>query len=130
MPVLRGVHVLVVDDDAAAREMVTAALEYCGAAVTTAASAVEARQRLAEESCDVLLVDIAMPGEDGYAFIRDIRARGLRQPAAALTAQARDVDRDQALRAGFDTHICKPVEAHPLALAVASLVEQARATIN
>ena len=126
MPVLDGVRILVVDDDAAAREMVTATLEYCGAQVAAVASAVEARRRLPGTNWDLLLIDIAMPGEDGYTLIRDIRSTGLKQ----LTAQARDIDRAQALAAGFDAHISKPVEARTLAHAVATLIGGAGATIT
>jgi CheY-like chemotaxis protein len=122
MPVLAGIRVLVVDDDPAAREMVMVALEHCGAEVAAAASAEEAREKLSAAMCDVFLIDVAMPGEDGYALIQDIRTRGVRQPAAALTAQAREADRDQALSAGFDMHIAKPVEAQALARAVAALI--------
>ena len=118
------------DDDAAAREMVTATLEYCGAQVAAVASAVEARRRLPGTNWDLLLIDIAMPGEDGYTLIRDIRSTGLKQLAAALTAQARDIDRAQALAAGFDAHISKPVEARTLAHAVATLIGGARVTIT
>jgi CheY-like chemotaxis protein len=130
MPVLAGVHVLVVDDDPAAREMVMVALEHCGAEVVSAASAEEARQVLADTTCDVFLIDIAMPGEDGYTLMREMRARGIHQPAAALTAQAREDDRDRALLAGFDVHISKPVEAHALAQAVAMLIENPREAIH
>jgi signal transduction histidine kinase/ActR/RegA family two-component response regulator len=122
MPVLNGIRVLIVDDDAGAREMVTAVLEYCGANVGSAASAAEARTALAQNACDVLLVDIAMPDEDGYTFIRRLRTDGLRQPAAALTALAHETDRVRALQSGFDVHIQKPVEPRVLAKAVASLV--------
>jgi signal transduction histidine kinase/ActR/RegA family two-component response regulator len=121
MPALGGLRVLVVDDDAGAREMVTAVLEHCGAVVEAAASAAEARSVLARNECDVLLVDLAMPGEDGYAFIRQMRADGLRQPVAALTAQAHETERARALESGFDVHISKPVEPHTLAAAVAGL---------
>ncbi len=122
MPALDGVRVLVVDDDAGAREMVTAVLEHCGAVVAAAASAAEARTALAGRECDVLLVDLAMPAEDGYSFIRRMRADGLRQPVAALTAQAQETERARALESGFDVHIQKPVAPHALALAVAELV--------
>jgi CheY-like chemotaxis protein len=122
MPALDGVRVLIVDDDAGAREMVTMALEHCGACVSSAASAAEARITLVRSACDVLLVDIAMPGEDGYTFVREMRTRGLRLPAAALTAQARETDRLRALQAGFDVHIPKPVEPRVLAQTVAGLV--------
>jgi len=127
MPSLDGVRVLVVDDDVAAREMVTAALTHCGARVASAASAAEARSALAENGCHVLLVDIAMPGEDGYALMRDLRIRGLRLPAAALTAQAHDADRVRALNAGFTVHISKPIGARDLADAVAGLARGASA---
>jgi signal transduction histidine kinase/ActR/RegA family two-component response regulator len=126
MPVLPGARVLIVDDDAGAREWTTAMLEHCGAKVDAVGSAAEARLALARASWDVFLVDIAMPGEDGYALIRDIRTAGWRQPAAALTAHARDIDRERLLDAGFDLHISKPVEARTLALAVASLLDGAR----
>jgi CheY-like chemotaxis protein len=102
--------------------MVTVVLEHCGASVTSAASGAEARDSLARRTCDILLVDIAMPGEDGYTFIRKMRADGLRQPAAALTAQAHETDRVRALESGFDVHIEKPVEPRALAEAVAALV--------
>ena len=122
MPALDGIRVLIVDDDAGAREMVTVALEYCGADVISAASAAEARSALARSVCDVLLVDIAMPGEDGYAFVRRMRSEGLRQPVAALTAQAHETERVRALESGFDVHIKKPVEPRALAKAIAALV--------
>ena len=126
MPVLDGIRVLIVDDDAGAREMVTAVLEHCGANVASAASAAEARTTLGQGACDVLLVDIAMPDEDGYTFIRRLRTEGMRQPVAALTALAHETDRVRALESGFDIHIQKPVEPRALAKAVASLVGRGR----
>jgi CheY-like chemotaxis protein len=78
--------------------------------VTSVASGAEARDSLARSTCDIVLVDVAMPGEDGYTFIRKMRADGLRQPAAALTAQAHETDRVLALESVFDVHIEKPVE--------------------
>jgi len=122
MPTLDGIHVLIVDDDAASREMATVVLKYCGASVATAASAAEARKVLTQGACDVVLVDIAMPGEDGYTFIRRMRTDGLGQPVAALTALAHATDRVRALEAGFDVHIQKPVEPRALAKTVAELV--------
>jgi len=71
----------------------------------------------------VLIVDdIAMPGEDGFTFVRRMRREGLRQPVAALTALAHETDRVRALESGFDVYIQKPVEARVLAKAVADLV--------
>jgi signal transduction histidine kinase/ActR/RegA family two-component response regulator len=122
MPVLDGIRVLIVDDDEGAREMATAVLEYCGACVSSVASAPEARNTFAQSTWDVLLVDIAMPGEDGYTFIRRMRKEGLGQPVAALTALAHQTDRARALESGFDVHIQKPVEPRALANAVAALV--------
>jgi CheY-like chemotaxis protein len=130
MPCLDGIRVLIVDDDAGAREIVTMALEHCGARVASAASAAEARSALARSACDVLLVDIAMPDEDGYTFIRNLRTEGLRQPVAALTAHAHETDRDRALAAGFDVHIGKPIEPRALARAVAALAGSIRACEN
>jgi signal transduction histidine kinase/ActR/RegA family two-component response regulator len=130
MPALDGIRVLVVDDDAGAREIVTVVLEYCGAHVASAASAAEARSALARSACDVLLVDLAMPDEDGYSFIRNMRAEGLRQPAAALTALAHETDRARALASGFDVHIRKPIEPRTLAQAVEALAGSTRACEN
>lgn len=127
MPSLDDVRVLVVDDDRSSREMVTAALEHCGAHVTAVASAADARSAVARSAYDLLLVDIAMPGEDGYALIRHLRTQGVQEPAVALTALAHDTDRDNALDAGFNVHLAKPIEAQALALAVARLVRGQRA---
>ena len=121
MPALDGTRVLVVDDDPAVRDVVTATLEYCGARVTSAQSAADARRALDSGGCDVLLVDIAMPEEDGYALVRALRAEGLSQPVAAFTAHATASDRRLATAAGFDVHITKPIEAASLARAVATL---------
>ena len=122
MPALDGVRVLVVDDESSAREMVSAVLEHCGAVVSAAASAADARTALVAGACDVLLVDLAMPEEDGYTFIRRMRTEGLRHPVAALTALAHETERVRALECGFDIHIQKPVAPHVLAQAVAELV--------
>ena len=122
LPRLDGIHVLIVDDDAASREMVRVVLEHCGANVASAASAAEARSALTQSACDVLLVDIAMPGEDGYTFVRRMRTDGFRQPVAALTAQVHETDRVRTIEAGFNVHIAKPVKPRALAAAVAALV--------
>ncbi len=121
---LQGLSVLVVDDDTETREVVAASLESCQAVVRTAASASQAFEVLQREHIDVLLADIAMPGEDGYALIRRLRALKVEAagiPAAALTALARDEDRQQALDAGFQLHLSKPIDADSLVAAVASL---------
>jgi signal transduction histidine kinase/ActR/RegA family two-component response regulator len=125
VPSLRGVTVLMVDDDQESREVVAAHLIECGAAVLTAASAREAFDLLQHQNVSVLLADIGMPEEDGYTLIRRIRALSSMHvaaiPAAALTAFARDEDRAEALEAGFQLHLPKPVDAFSLATAVATL---------
>ena len=121
---LGGISVLVVDDDAESREVVAASLQSRGAVVKTAESVAQAMSILQAERVDVLVADIAMPGEDGYALMRRLRALDARAasiPAAALTALARDGDREQALEAGFQLHLVKPVDAATLVSAVASL---------
>jgi signal transduction histidine kinase/CheY-like chemotaxis protein len=122
---LQGVEVLFVEDEPAISAVVTMALESQGAHVTAAASVKEALERLAEALPDVLLSDIAMPGEDGYSLIRKVRGlaadRGGKLPAAALTAHVRPEDRIRALQAGFHAHIRKPVDLDELTSCVARL---------
>ena len=115
---------LVVDDDDGEPARSWRRTSKRHAAVLTAASAAQAFDVLQREHVDVLLADIAMPGEDGYALIRRLRALRLTPPAipaAALTAFARDEDRQQALDAGFQLHLAKPIDADSLVAAVASL---------
>ena len=127
MPVesLEGVSVLVIDDDEQSRLVVAAYLETHRAKVITAPSASVAFDVLQHEHVDVLLADIAMPGEDGYSFIKRLRALDSPAlasiPAAALTAFARNEDRQQALQAGFQLHLAKPIDARTLVSAVATL---------
>jgi CheY-like chemotaxis protein/anti-sigma regulatory factor (Ser/Thr protein kinase) len=125
MPSLEGVRVLIVDDEADAREVMASALESCGASVVSVASAREALDALSTADVDLLLSDIAMPGEDGCELIRRIRAmpaaRLATLPAAAVTAHARDDERTRALAAGFHTHLTKPIHPAALARAVATL---------
>jgi CheY-like chemotaxis protein len=121
---LRGLTVMVVDDDDESRHVVAAHLETCDASVLTASSAAEALDLLQQHPVHVLLADIAMPGEDGYSLIRRLRALKASVssvPAAALTAFAREEDRQEALDAGFQLHLAKPVDAGSLIAAVATL---------
>jgi CheY-like chemotaxis protein len=121
---LDGLYVLVVDDDDESRHVVAAHLESCRAVVLTASSSAEALDLLQHHHVNVLLADIAMPGEDGYTLIRKLRALDVATatiPAAALTAFAREEDRQEALRAGFQLHLTKPVDAGSLIAAVATL---------
>ena len=126
---LAGVSVLVVDDDLDSRELVSISLARCGAEVRSVSSAQAALDAVAEKLPDVLLSDIEMPGMDGYALIKRIRAlppeRGGRVPAAALTAYARSEDKLNALQRGFQMHLAKPIEPAELATVVASLARRA-----
>ncbi len=128
-PALGGVSVLVVDDDPQALEYARSSLERCGASVATALSAGEARVRFASNPPDVLVSDLVMPGEDGLQLIRAIRAldsaAGRLTPAAALTGLARGDDRRQALEAGYQMHVVKPIDPNELAAAVDRLAHRA-----
>ncbi|HKQ76537.1 MAG TPA: ATP-binding protein [Blastocatellia bacterium] len=132
LPRLDGVRVLLVDDEEDARLMIADTLGDCGATVTAVASGRQAREIMADEPFDALVCDIAMPDEDGYEVIGRIRAlenqRGLsmsqRLPAIALTALARPEDRMQALEAGFQMHVAKPVEPAELVVVIKSLIRQ------
>jgi PAS domain S-box-containing protein len=121
---LEGVRVLVVDDESDARDALALVLERCGARVTVAGSAAEALAAWRREPQDVLLSDIAMPGEDGYSLIRKIaasRTDGRPVPAAAVTAYATTEDRQRALEAGYRDHLSKPVDPGALVTTVARL---------
>jgi len=126
VPRLDGIAVLVVDDESDAREIIAHALQACGARVTVAGGARDAFDVLVSTNIDVLLSDIAMPDEDGYSLIRRVRAstnsRVATIPAVAVTAHARQAERDQAFAAGFQRHLAKPVEPIDLARAVDQLV--------
>jgi CheY-like chemotaxis protein len=117
--------VLVVDDEPDARALVSRLLEDSGAHVTTAASAVEALAAIANHPPDVLVSDIGMPTEDGFALIRRLRdlppEAGGNTPAIALTAYARSEDRQRVIYAGFQMHVSKPIEPSGLITMVASL---------
>ncbi|MDR3622900.1 MAG: PAS domain S-box protein [Paludisphaera borealis] len=120
---LEGVKVLVLDDEPDARNLIRRVLSDCKAEVALASSAQEALQLVEEFGPDVIVSDVGMPDEDGYDFIRQVRAkRSPRElPAAALTAFARADDRRLALFAGFQTHVAKPVDPEELVAVVASL---------
>jgi PAS domain S-box-containing protein len=122
---LAGLRVLVVDDQADARDLIKRVLEACGAEVITASDAEEALVLVERERPDVLVSDIGMPGADGFELLRRLRRlgpdRGGRVPAVALTAFARSEDRTRALRAGFLVHVSKPVDPSELVATVASV---------
>jgi CheY-like chemotaxis protein len=125
-PPLAGVRVLVVDDEADAREVLAALLAQRGAEVRAAASAADAIALVSEWRPDVLVSDIGMPGEDGFALIGRVRALGEAGggwlPALALTAYASTEDARRALLAGFQHHLSKPVDGASLARAIAALL--------
>ncbi|HZI61529.1 MAG TPA: ATP-binding protein [Pyrinomonadaceae bacterium] len=122
---LDGLRVLLVDDEPETREIISTVVERTGAEVKTCTSAHEALTELVEWRPHVILSDIAMPDEDGYSFIGRVRSlpqnEGGNTPAAALTAYAREEDRKQALAAGYQMHIAKPIGAGQLVTMIAKL---------
>jgi len=136
MPLLQGVNLLIVDDQAEVRDLLTIMLTECGAFPQTAASGEQAMAMLANSSADrypdVLILDIAMPGEDGYAVLQQIRdkeaERGVPSaemtPAIALTAFGHTEDRLHALAAGFQMYVSKPIEPAELLVVIASILNR------
>jgi CheY-like chemotaxis protein len=124
---LEGVRVLLVEDDDDTRESYAAMLSALGVDVRAAPSAAAGLATLTEFRPQAILSDIAMPEEDGFSFIRKVRrlepARGGAVPAAALTALASDDDRQRALKAGYQLHISKPVDAVRLATVIGTLID-------
>jgi PAS domain S-box-containing protein len=125
---LDGLKVLIVDDEPDTRELLTMGLTQCGAEVKAAGSVAEALEVIITEAPDLLISDIGMPNEDGYELIRRVRElpaeSGRKMPAIALTAYARVEDRMQALRAGYQMHVPKPVELAELVAVAASLIQR------
>ncbi|HEU5133739.1 MAG TPA: response regulator [Steroidobacteraceae bacterium] len=124
---LRKMRILVVEDDADARALITRILTDAGAQVSDVSTAEEAIARIKAETPDLLVSDIGMPQLDGYQLLRNVRAAGFDEkklPAIALTAFSRVQDRADALAAGFQMHLAKPVKAEALMAAVASLMQR------
>jgi signal transduction histidine kinase/ActR/RegA family two-component response regulator len=123
---LSGLRVLVVDDEVDTRELLKTVLSKQGARVTTAQSAAAALRSISRVKPDLLISDIGMPGADGYELMRRVRLlpreRGGAVPAVALTAYARETDRQRALNAGYQTYLAKPVELSELSLTVRNLI--------
>ncbi len=123
---LAGVQILLVDDQADVREFFSFALEQYGATVTAVESADEALQTLVQSKPDILLSDIGMPLMDGYMLLREVRKlppeQGGQIPAIALTAYAGEINYNQAMAAGFQKHLPKPVDPVDLAAAIVSLI--------
>jgi len=126
-PRLRGVRILMVDDDPGMREATSELLGQEGAEVQEADSAAGGLALFEDFMPEVLVSDLAMPGEDGYAFVRKVRALGPERggdiPAIALSALASDADRQQSLTAGFQRHLTKPVDIDRLVTTVAEVWE-------
>ena len=125
---LEGLRLLVVDDETGSRDLLETLLGHYGAEVRAASCAAQALEEVTRFKPDLLISDIEMPDEDGYSLLRKLRFveedLGGRIPAVALTAHARTEDRMQALAAGFDTHVSKPVEPAELVTVVASLARR------
>lgn len=126
---LKGIHILLVDDDEDALRLMTAALAQGEAKVTAVSSAEAAIETLKILTPDVLISDIAMPNEDGYQLLARIRALDLDHlrmlPAVAITAYAREEDRLQAFASGFQAYLAKPIELSELITVVAETVKAA-----
>jgi CheY-like chemotaxis protein len=126
-PKLKDLQVLVVDDEADTREWLSIVLQECGARVIAVGSVDEALEAIKQLKPNLLLSDIGMPGEDGYTLIRKVRElepdMGGRIPAVALTAYASVKDYKEALSAGFQLHVAKPIRAAELVAVVASLAK-------
>jgi CheY-like chemotaxis protein len=123
---LQDLRILVVDDELDARQIIMTILQRSGADVRTAISVTAAMQTMDTWRPDVLISDIGLPVEDGYALIDRIRSRSAQQggqiPALAVTAYARKEDRARILAAGYQLHVPKPVEPRELVKAIANLV--------
>jgi CheY-like chemotaxis protein len=120
---LKGLRLLVVDDDPDVRELLALVLAQDGALVTTAASSQEALDAIETVSPDILISDIAMPQENGYQLLQKVREMERTQgrhpiPAIALSAYVREEDRNNSLQAGFEMHLSKPVDAEKLIAAI------------
>ncbi|MEH2150328.1 PAS domain-containing protein [Nostoc sp.] len=125
---LRGLRILIVDDDVDTREFLHFLLQQNGALITAAASTNEAMSIIAQTVPNLLISDLGMPEMDGYSLIRMLRAmpkeEGGEIPAIALTAYAGESDRDLVLAAGFQKHIAKPVQPNELLTSIADLLEE------
>lgn len=125
-PSLRGIHVLLVEDDADTRELLRTVLEYAGALVSTAGSARAGLRALESIRPDVLVSNIMMPGEDGCWLIRQVRGRPdtAALPALAITALTGREDRQRVMAAGFDQYLAKPLDPWEFCRAVAVLARR------
>jgi len=132
---LHGLHVLIVEDDPDTATVLAELVAEHGAEARTAASVAEALDVLGRWRVDLLLSDLGMPGEDGYALIEKVRrqesAQGAKAlPAVAITAYARKEDRESALAAGFDTHVAKPLDPEELLATLAEVAGRGGSTAS
>ena len=125
---LTGIRVLIIDDDPDSRELVLMVIAQAGAEAITVASATEFLNVLESFQPDVVVSDIGMQEVDGYTLLRQVRSlspeQGGQVPAIALTAYAGEIDRQQAIAAGFQKHIVKPIEPDKLVVAIVSLLNR------
>ena len=123
---LNGISVLVVEDDEDTRALIHKVLELSGAMVISTSSAAEAMEKFAAAKPDVLISDIAMPDQDGYALMREVRnlppQSGGLIPAIALTGYAGDRDKAATFAAGYQAHLAKPIEPSDLITAIEELI--------
>src|SRR5579872_6106287 len=117
-------HLLVVDDDARLRELLRRYLTGEGFRVTTAIDAAEARAKLQSFAFDLLIVDVMMPGEDGYALTKSLRATS-RIPILMLTAMAEPRNRVEGLERGANDYVVKPFEPRELVLRIRNILQRA-----
>ena len=125
-PSLQNARILVVEDEADARQMISLALQGCGAKVETAYNAETAINLTAREKFDAIVTDLAMPGGDGFSLLKRMRFRGDRTPAIVLSAMRGPEIEQQVADAGFAQHIDKPIELSYLTAAVADLVSASK----
>jgi len=122
---LDGLHILVVEDDADGRELMSAVIERAGARATVVASVRAALEAMESSQPDALVSDIGLPAEDGYALIRQLRKREAERggflPAVALTGYVHEEERARVLAAGFQMHLGKPVDLAALMAAIAAV---------
>jgi CheY-like chemotaxis protein len=120
---LHGLKVLVVEDEADARDLMEVILRTAGAQVVSVGSVTEALAAFDDARPTLLVSDIGMPDGDGYGLLRRIRERGIDVPAIAVTAYGRPEDREQARRAGFQLHVPKPIDPARFVDAVRGIVQ-------
>jgi CheY-like chemotaxis protein len=130
---LSGFRVLTVDDDVDNLDLVTFILEQAGASVTAVNFPLAALSALDQAPFDIFISDIGMPGIDGYMLLQKVRShpayQGKPLPAIALTAYAAEYDQQQAIAAGFQLHISKPIEPEELVQAIAHLLLHPKTTL-